>query len=80
MDLYWKGVFKPALARLIGFEAGNLIFVSLTALLLMYRITRSGPGVAPRLPKMDLEEIFRHKVFKMLLLVGQRATIEHPYR
>jgi hypothetical protein len=27
--------------------------------------------VAPRFPKMDLEEIFRHKVFKMLLSKGK---------
>jgi len=37
--------FWPALARLIGFEAGDPIFSSLNNPLLMSRITRSGPGI-----------------------------------
>jgi hypothetical protein len=68
---YGEGMFRPALARLFGFQAGNLIFVSLNDLLLMSRITRSGPGVAPRFTTKILEEIFRHKVFKMLLSKGK---------
>ena len=60
-------MFRPALARLIGFEAGNLIFVSLIDLLLMCWITRSGPGVAPWFIPKDREKLFRYKVFKMLL-------------
>ena len=68
---YGKGMFRPALARLIGLEADNPIFGSLNDLLLMSRITRSGPGVAPRFHTKDLEERFRHKVFKMLLSKGK---------
>ena len=68
---YGEGMFKPALARLIGFEAGSFIFVSLNDPLLISRITRSGPGVAHRFDTRPLEEIFRHKIFKMLLLKGK---------
>ena len=55
---------------LIRFEASNAIFGSLNDPLLMSRITRSGPGVAPRFETKDIEEIFRHNVFKMLLCKG----------
>jgi len=67
---YGNAMFRPALARLIGFEAGNAIFGSLNDPLLMSRITRSGPGVAPSFDTKDLENIFRYKVFKMLLSKG----------
>ena len=40
-------------------------------MLLMPRIPRSGPGIAPRFEAKQLEEIFRHKVFKMLLSKGK---------
>ena len=68
---YGQGMFRPALARLIGFEASNPIFGSLNDPLLMPRIIRSGPGVAPRLDTKPLGEIFRYKVFKMLLSRGK---------
>ena len=68
---YGDGMFRPALARLIGFEAGNLIFVSRNDPLLMSRIARSGPGVAHRFDTKPLEEIFRHKIFKMLFFKGK---------
>ena len=68
---YGKGMFRPALARLIGLEADNPIFGSLNDTLLMSRITRSGPGLSPRFEPQELEEIFRHKVFKMLLSKGK---------
>jgi len=68
---YGNGMFRPALARLIGFKTGNAIFGSLNDPLLMSRITRSGPGVAPRFHTKPLEEIFRHKVFKVLLSKGK---------
>jgi len=65
------GMFRPALARLIVFEAGNPIFGSLNDSLLMPRTIRSGPGVAPSFERKDLEAIFHHKVFKMLLSRGK---------
>ncbi|MBA7665477.1 hypothetical protein ES703_73547 [subsurface metagenome] len=68
---YGNGMFRPALARLIGLEADSPIFGSLNDLLLMSRITRSGPGVAPCFEAKQLEEIFRHNVFKMLLSKGK---------
>jgi hypothetical protein len=68
---YGQGMFRPALARVTGFEASNPIFGSLNDPLLMSRITRSGPGVAPRFETKQLEEIFRHKVFKMMLSKGK---------
>ena len=68
---YGKGMFRPALARLIDFEAGNVIFVSRNDLLLISRIIRSGPGVAPHFAAKSLEEVFRHRVFKMLLSKGK---------
>ncbi len=37
--------FWPALARLIGFEAGDPIYSSLNDPVLMSRIIRSGPGI-----------------------------------
>ena len=64
-------MFRPALARVIGFEAGNLIFVSLNDRLLICWLTRSGPGVAPRFETKQLDKIFRHNVFKMLLSEGK---------
>ncbi len=72
-------MFRPALARVIGSEAGNPIFGTPNDPLLMSRITRSGPGVAPRFETKQLEEIFpakdgifdRHNVFKMLLSKGK---------
>jgi hypothetical protein len=64
-------MFRPALARLIGLEADNHMFGSLNDLLLMYRIIRSGPGVAPRFDTKPLEEIFRYKVFRMLFSKGR---------
>jgi hypothetical protein len=47
---------RPALARVIGLEAGNPIFGSLNDPLSMSRITRSGPGVAPRLETKAIGE------------------------
>jgi len=64
-------MFRPALARLIVLQADNHMFGSPNDLLLMNRITRSGPGVAPRFDTKPLEEIFRYKVFKMLLSKGK---------
>ena len=64
---YGQDMFRPALARLIRFEAGNPIFSTPNDPLLMSRITRSGPGVAPRFETKQLEEVFRHKVFKMFI-------------
>ena len=53
------------------FKEDSLIFVYLNDLLLMSLRTRSGPGVAPRFDTKHLEEIFRYKVFKMLLSKGK---------
>jgi hypothetical protein len=55
---YGNVMFRPALARLIGFETGNPIFGSLNHPLLMSRITRSGPGVAPSFETKALEKYF----------------------
>ena len=68
---YGQGMFRPDLARLIGFEAGNPIFGSLSDPLLMHRIIRSGPGSAPHFETRQLEEIFRHNLFKMPLSKGK---------
>jgi len=51
------GMLRPALARLIVFEAGNPIFGSLNDSLLMPRTIRSGPGVAPSFERKDMEAI-----------------------
>ena len=48
-----------------------MIFASLNDPWLISRITRSGPGVAPRFETKELEKIFRHKVFKMMLSKGK---------
>ncbi len=53
---YGDGMFRPALVRLIRFEAGNQIFITPNDPLLMSRKTRSGPGVAPRFEAKQLEE------------------------
>ena len=42
---YAQGMFRPALARVIGSEAGNPIFGTPNDPLLRSRITRSDPGV-----------------------------------
>ena len=68
---YGGGMFRPALARLIVLQADNHMFGSPNDLLLMNLITRFGPGVAPRFDTKPLEEIFRHKIFKMLLSKGK---------
>jgi hypothetical protein len=68
---YGQGMFRPALARLIRFEADKPISSTTNDPLLISRIIRSGPGVAPRFETKHLEEIFRHKVFKMLLSKGK---------
>ncbi len=68
---YGQGMFRPALARVIRFEADKPISSTTNDPLLISRITRSGPGVAPRFDTKDLEKIFRHKVFKMMLSKGK---------
>ncbi len=68
---YGQGMFRPALARLIRLEACNSIFGIPKEPLSISRITRSGPGVAPRFETKQLDKIFRHNVFKMLLSKGK---------
>ena len=66
-----NGMFRPALVRLIRFEADKPIFSTTNDPLLISRITRSGPGVSPAIDTSVLEQIFRHNVLKMLRSKGK---------
>ena len=75
-------IVKDLDAALKSFEefvkAINPIFGTPNDPLLTPPITRSGPGVAPLFELKHLEEIFRHKVFKMPLS-KEKMTQSPPF-